>query len=273
MTDAVTVRTVGLDQATTPLRIGVLVSATGANLRTLLDMAAADPDTYEVALVASHAPGVPAIDVARSAGVPAWPGDFDDYCGLSSQASTDADRARYRTRAREWHDRLNARIGAWEAVHGRLDLIVLAYHRWIEGDLLQRFAGRMINQHPGDLSLLGSAGERLLIGKDPVRLAMKLGHRSTRTSCFLVDGTRDGGAVLCLGPSVPVEDRRPTAAEAHEQEMRQKAASDQVALRWTVRAIAEKRLAIDTAATHRDGSPVVLIDGTPTPLGGRRFGL
>ncbi|MEU7058744.1 formyltransferase family protein [Streptomyces sp. NPDC046197] len=254
-----------------PLRIAVLVSATGANLGTLLSLRDREPAAFQVCLVASHGSRAKALDVARDAGVETWTGDFDAYCGFASRADGAQGRLRYRQRAREWHDALDRRIAAWEAEHGALDLVVLAYHRWIEGNLLDRYAGRMINQHPGDLSVLDGDGRRLLVGNDPVRLAMAAGHTATRTSCFVVDGSQDGGAVLCMGPPVAVEERRATPEDAWEQELLQKTVSDRPCLEWTVRAFAAGRLAL-ADGTHEDGSRIVLVDGRPTPLGGRRLG-
>lgn len=253
-----------------PLRIGVLVSATGNNLSTLLAMEREEPGCFRVCLVAGHNDHSRALKVATGAGVPTWPGDFDRCCGLASAAVTLPERERYRAAARAWHDRLDQRIRDWEERNSDLDLIVLAYHRWIEGDLLDRFAGRMINQHPGDLSLLAPNGRRLLVGRDPVRLAMAAGQPSTRTSCFLVDGSQDGGAVLCMGPPVPVGDRTADAEGARDQELEQKVHSDRPCLRWTVRAFAAGRLGL-SGRRHRDGSPEVLLDGAPTPLGGMRL--
>ncbi|MGW1954871.1 hypothetical protein ACWCPI_19340 [Streptomyces sp. NPDC001920] len=249
-----------------PLRIGVLVSATGANLRTLIGMQHAEPDRYEVALVASHGTRSKALGLARDHGIEAWPGDFDAHCGTASRATGPAERAAYRRRARQWHDRLGSRIAAWEEDNGPLDLVVLAYHRWIEGDLLTRYHGRMINQHPGDLTVLDAAHSRVLIGNDPVTLAMDLGHTATRTSCFLVDRSHDGGALLCQGPPVPV--RR--GVDPGAQELEQKRLSDRPCLQWTVRAFADGSLALGPG-THSDGSRVVLVDGVATPLGGRQL--
>ncbi|MGW0411011.1 formyltransferase family protein [Streptomyces collinus] len=256
--------------ASGPLRIGVLVSATGANLGTLLGMQDAYPEQFRVCLVASHGERVPALDVARRAGVEAWTGDFDRHCGIASAARDPEARARYRARARAWHDGLDARLADWERSNGELDLIVLAYHRWIEGRLLERYRGRMINQHPADLSVLSPSGARQFIGRDPVRLAMAAGRGATRTSCFLVDPTQDGGAVLAMGPEVPVGHRRPTPEDAWQQELEQKSRSDRPCLEWTVRAFAAGRLALGDSK-HPDGSRVVMVDGQPTPLGGRRL--
>ncbi|MFD7625429.1 hypothetical protein ACFV7Q_05170 [Streptomyces sp. NPDC059851] len=253
-----------------PMRIGVLVSATGANLSTLLGLQRREPERFQVALVASHGTRAGALGVAREAGVETWTGDFDEVCGLASRAEGPAAKARYRALARSWHDGLDDRIRAWERREGDLDLVVLAYHRWIEGRLLDRYRGRMINQHPGDLSVLDEEGRRVLVGKDPVRLAMGLGHTSTRTSCFLVDGTQDGGPVLCTGPPVPTAGRPATVEGAWQQELEQKDRSDRACLEWTVRALADGRLSVSDR-THRDGSRVVELDGTETPLGGMRM--
>lgn len=252
--------------ATGPLRIGVLVSATGANLRTLIGMQTADPERFQVCLVASHGDSSPALGIAAQQGIATWPGDFDARCGRFSQARDAAARAAYRERARRWHDRLCARIAAWEDSEGPLDLVVLAYHRWIDGELLRHYEGRMINQHPGDLSVLDNEGRRVLVGNDPVRRAIELGHRTTRTSCFLVDATRDGGAVLCQGPPAALPPgAQPADAHAHEQV--QKRVSDKPCLEWTVRAFAAGSLGL-AGERHRDGSRVVVVDGVPMPLGG-----
>lgn len=253
-----------------PLRIGVLVSATGANLTTLLDLQAREPDDFQVCLVASHASAVPALEVARRAAVECWPGDFDARCGTAGAATDEQGRAAYRRRARAWHDDLDARLAGWEEQHGQLDLVVLAYHRWIEGRLLERYQGRMINQHPADLSDLDESGQRLLTGKDPVRRALALGRRTTRTSCFVVDGSQDGGAVLAMGPQVPTGDREATAEDAWQQELLQKRQSDRPCLEWAVRNFARGRLAL-SEHRHRDGSRTVLVDGRATPLGGHRL--
>ncbi|MFL6161968.1 MAG: formyltransferase family protein [Jatrophihabitantaceae bacterium] len=249
-----------------PLRVAVLVSATGANLRTLLALQAVEPALLDVCLVASHAPNVAALRVAAAAGIQTWPGDFDSRCGLRSTMATADDLRGYRARGRQWHDDLNAKLAEWESHNGFIDLIVLAYHRLIEGDLLTRFAGRMINMHPGDLSILGDDGARLLIGRSPVQRAFDLGHRETRTSCFLVDDSVDGGPVLCLGPPVPRRAGR--SAQAHEAE--QKVVSDPPALVWSVRALAERRISLaDTR--NPDGSRVVELDGIACLLGGVRL--
>ncbi|WP_371535034.1 hypothetical protein OG217_09140 [Streptomyces sp. NBC_01023] len=252
-----------------PLRIGVLVSATGANLRTLIALQQAEPDHFQVCLIASHGSTSAALGVGAEYGIESWAGDFDARCGRASEARDEAGRTAYRDRARHWHDQLDSRIAAWEEDEGPLDLVVLAYHRWVEGNLLSRYDGRMINQHPGDLAVLDDEGRRVLIGNDPVRRAIELGHSSTRTSCFLVDSTYDGGAVLCQGPAVPLPPgTEPGQAAAHE--LTQKRLSDRPCLEWAVRAFGAGSLQLSDER-HRDGSRIVVVDGTPMPLGGMKL--
>jgi phosphoribosylglycinamide formyltransferase-1 len=256
-------------QSARPLRVLVLVSATGANLSTLLMLAKARPDLIDVALVASDRPAARALDVAEAAGIATWPGTFLAEVGRASDCRTDAERLAYADRARAFHDRLCERIEQHEHDHGEFDLVVLAYHRWIHGRLLDKFAGRMINQHPGDLASLDESGRRTLIGNDPVGVALRRGDTSTQTSTFFVDDTPDGGAIIARGPAVEYRGPwPPTTADVSAHELTQKLHSDRPALIFAVRAIAEGRVALDPARRHLDGSSVVLLDGVPIPFGG-----
>ena len=251
-------------------RVLVMVSATGANLTTLLDLSFRHPELIDVALVASDRPAAPGLDVARRAGVPTWPGSFTVECGRWSDCHTTAERSAYRDRARAFHDRLCLRVEEFENRTGPIDLVVLAYHRWIHGALLEKFAGRMINQHPGDLADLDMHGTRSLIGLDPVGVALRRGDPSTRTSTFFVDDTPDGGAVIVRGPAVHYTGPRPPArADLLAHEMTQKRLSDRPALTWAVTALVEGRVTRSATQRHPDGSPVVLVDGRPTSLGGQ----
>lgn len=249
-----------------------MVSATGANLRTLLQVSRRRPDLVEVVLVASDRPAGPALDVAREAGVPTWPGSAAAECGRWSDCVVEEDRAAYRRRAIDYHDRLCVRVERFEARSGEVDLVVLAYHRWVHGALLDKFAGRMVNQHPGDLTALDAAGHRTLAGLDPVGTALRRGDRATRTCSFVVDDTHDGGAVIVRGPALVYLGPRPPGADdvvAHELE--QKRHSDRPALTWALTALAEGRIRLDPVRRHVDGSAVVLLDGRPTPLGGHEL--
>lgn len=264
--------TVLLDDRDSPFRVMMLVSATGANLRTVIQFCDEHPDLIELVLVASDRVEALALEVARAAGVETWAGHFEEACGRRSDCRTHDDVLRYEARATAYHDELCARVENFERARGEIDLVILAYHRWVHGRLLNKFAGRMINQHPGDLSILDGGGHRLLVGLDPVGEALRHGFSATRTSTFLVDDAHDGGAVLVCGPPVHYTGRKPpTRSEVVKHEMLQKVVSDRPALRWTLMALAHRRLAVSESACNQDMSPTVLLDGRAMELGGYRM--
>lgn len=110
-----------------PLRIAVLASGRGSNLRALLDAQSSGELPVDVVGVFSDRPGCPALGVASAAGIPAFaqrPADF------ASRAEFDA-----------------AMFSRIEAVQP--DLIVCAgYMRLISDAAVSRFKGKMINIHP-----------------------------------------------------------------------------------------------------------------------------
>lgn len=241
----------------------MLASATGSNLRTLLKLQSERPDFYEVALVIVHGPRVGAIEVALGAQIETWIGDFDAVCGLRSEAQTQQDVYDYQERSRAWHDDLCARLELWESRNGALDVLVLAYHRILDGNLLQKFENRIVNMHPADLAVLDERGRRRYVGKRGVELAMLDGQPATRTSCFLVNEGMDEGSLVCRGPWVSVAGSR----SAEEQERKQKLHSDPPALRWTMSMLAQRRLTLGEEV-HVDGSRALHLDGRPLPRGG-----
>lgn len=258
-----------LPDARPPLRVAALVSGAGRNLGYLVELAAQRPDLVQVAVAAAENPWVPALGLARRAGVPAIAGRFNEKCGRWSECTTDQLKRRYGELAAEFHDELLIKLQELEANEGQIDLVVLAYTRWIHGRFLEYFDGRIINQHPGDLTELTAGGQRAFAGPFPIEYAVREGRRRTRTTTFLVDHSHDGGAILCQGPWLDWPEDQPysrIAAERHEE--RQASISDRPALHWVVTALAEKRLALSRAERAADGSARVCLDGVGLPFGG-----
>ena len=117
-------------------RIVVLVSGRGSNLQALIDAGC------PVAEALSDAPGAPALDRARAAGIPAR------AVGLAP--------ARRNPRARAgFDDALAERIDG----PARADLVVLAGFMHVLGaGFTRRFAGRLINVHPSLLPAFPGLG-------------------------------------------------------------------------------------------------------------------
>lgn len=147
------------------LRVGVLVSGSGTNLQAMLD--AADTSAYEVVIVVSNRPGVPALERAAGAGVETaviLPGDHPD---------------------RESFD--IAVAGVLEA--SSVELVCLAgYMRILSAGFIKRFHNRVLNVHP---ALLPS-----FVGANAVRDALSWGVKVTGCTVHLIDEEVDHGPIV-----------------------------------------------------------------------------
>lgn len=144
------------------MRLGVLVSGRGSNLRNLIQQG------FEVVAVATNRDACGGAHIAREHNLPLRVFAQRDY-------STVAER--------------DAALAAW--LRGvNVELVVCAgYDRVLTAALLDAFAGRVINIHP---SLLPSFGG----GMDAVQQALDHGVKITGCTVHLVDATVDGGPIL-----------------------------------------------------------------------------
>jgi phosphoribosylglycinamide formyltransferase-1 len=158
----------GKGSAPLVLRVAVLASGRGSNLRALLERIAAGHVDAKVALVASDRPDAGALDVARRAGVASV---------LALPAEPGERRAAYDARLLE---ALRAE---------RPDLVVLAgYMRIVGPSLVQAFAGRMVNIHPALLPDFR--------GLNAVRQALVAGVARAGCTTHLVTDDLDGGPTI-----------------------------------------------------------------------------
>jgi phosphoribosylglycinamide formyltransferase 1 len=252
-----------------PMRIAVFASGSGGNLQAALDVEREEPNLLTVALVITDRLGIRAIDIAQRHGVDVIARDFERECGNWLYCRNDpATAARYRSNAERFHDSILAAIEERQASTGyRLDLLVLAYHRWIHGRLLAAFRDRIINQHAGDLGARDAHGMRLYRGINPVLYALRAGEMRTRTSTILVGEGHDTGEILSQGPWVDYTRDRLTRRAARIHELIQKRESDWPSLRFALCGIARGRFAISNER-HQDGSRTVYYDGLPLPYQG-----
>lgn len=177
------------------LRVGVLASGRGSNLQAILDRSRAGDIDVDVVLVLSDVEDAPALERARSAGVPALyinPGKY--------KTKLEPEAERRFARALEEHD---------------VQLVALAgFMRILHDDFLGRFAGRIINIHP---SLLPS-----FRGLEAQRQALEYGVKWTGATVHFVDAGVDSGPII-LQASVAVSDDDTTeslAARILEEEHR-----------------------------------------------------
>jgi phosphoribosylglycinamide formyltransferase-1 len=154
----------------------VLVSGTGSNLQALLDACAEEKFGARVVAVGADRDGIPALDRARAAGVPAFVHRVADF----------PDRA-------DWDQAL-----AVSCAEHAPDLIVLAgFMKLVGPAFLAAFGGRVINTHPALLPAFP--------GMHGVRDALEHGVKLTGCTGFLVDAGTDTGPVLAQA-AVPVLD-------------------------------------------------------------------
>lgn len=142
-------------------RVGVLVSGSGSNLQALIEAG------IPIAAVASNVGGVPALERAEAAEVPAAVFALGDY----------VDR-----------DERDLAMAEWLLARG-VELVVCAgYMHLLRPTFLDRFPGRVVNVHPALLPAFP--------GATAVEDALAAGAVETGATVHLVDEGVDTGAVL-----------------------------------------------------------------------------
>ena len=157
-------------------RVGVLISGRGSNLQALIDAQRAGTLGGAIAVVVSNVDGVPGLDRARGAGIPAL------CCPQEGRSREDHDRA----------------VVALLREHG-VDLVCLAgYMRILSPVFLEAFPGRILNVHP---SLLPA-----FPGLDAQRQAWEHGVKVTGATVHIVEAGLDSGPILMQEAVTVAED-------------------------------------------------------------------
>ena len=168
----------GWEESVKRLKVGVLASGRGSNLAAILKRSISGEIDVDVAVVLSDVSDAPALDRARSAGVPAIhipPGRF------RTRLEPDAE-LRYIESLKE---------------HG-VEVVALAgFMRILHDDFLAAFPRAVINIHP---SLLPS-----FPGLDVQRKAIEHGVKWSGATVHFVDAGVDSGPII-LQAAVPVLD-------------------------------------------------------------------
>ena len=251
------------------MSVAFFASGGPGNLATALEVERAHPGLFQIDIVITDRPAIPAIELAQQHGRACLVLDFKAECGPAPNPQQRELWRAYARRREELHDRILTNLESITQKRGYdFDLAVLAYRRVITGPLLRHFSGRMINQHPADLAQLDAEGRRWTVGIGGHARSLRAGRRSARTSTILVREGVDTGEILVRGPSLAYtgapEDL--DAIEQHEQQ--QKATSDRPALREALLGIARGRFGISPTQRHPDGCCVVGYDGRALPYGG-----
>jgi folate-dependent phosphoribosylglycinamide formyltransferase PurN len=256
-----------------PMSVIVFASGGGNNLKTVIYLAKKQPTLLSVDLVVTDRLKIKAIEIAKYYGIPVIAREFEKECGIWSDCKDDAKKALdYHKRALGFHNSVLVEIQKLEKERNRqFDLVVLSYHRWIHGRLLEYFRNRIINQHAGDLTVMVSEKQnvRKYVGINPVLLALRNGEKRTRTSTFLVNEGHDSGEILCQGSWVTYRGVIPVTKEsAWDHECIQKKQSDRQSLIFALTEIALGNFGIAKDVDNVSGSRAVFYKGKPLSYGG-----
>lgn len=148
------------------MRLAVLVSGEGSNLQALLD-SVHGREGIEVACVAASRAGIPALDRAQRAGVPAAVFAADDHPDRGSR---------------------DAALADWIESH-EAELVVLAgFMELLSPAFIRRFRGRIVNVHP---SLLPA-----FPGLRAIERALAHGVKVIGVTVHFVDEGVDSGPII-----------------------------------------------------------------------------
>ena len=177
--------------ATLPLRVVVLVSGRGSNLRAIAGRADAGELPVRIEAVISDRAEAGALAWARERGIAT--------SVLSPQAFPD--RASY-----------GRALGDIVAAHAPQLVLLAGFMRILSDEFVQRFAGRMLNIHP---SLLPKYA-----GLHTHRRALEAGDREHGASVHFVTPELDGGPVVLQArvPVLPGDDEDSLAARVLREE-------------------------------------------------------
>ena len=175
------------------LKVGVLISGRGSNLKSLLDACATPGFPAEIVTVIANRPGAGGLDHARAAHVAAETIDHKDFAGKEAFET--------------------AVTAALEAAGVEL-LCLAGFMRVVSAGFVRHWQGRMINVHPSLLPLFP--------GLDTHARALAAGVKLHGCSVHYVTEEVDGGPIIgqAAVPVLPDDDADSLAARVLAAEHR-----------------------------------------------------
>jgi phosphoribosylglycinamide formyltransferase-1 len=160
-----------------PLKLGFLASGNGSSARAIVAAIGAGDLAAEARLLVSNNKSAPALQFAAEAGVPAL--------HIATQADPDG---------------ADARLAEVMTKHGVEVIVLSGYLRQLGPRTLARYAGRILNIHPGPLPAFGGHG---MYGRRVHEAVIAAGVAESGVCIHLVDEEYDRGPVIARR-SVPV---------------------------------------------------------------------
>ena len=170
------------------MRLGVLASGRGSNLRNLLELG------FEIVAVATNRPSCGAVQIARDHGVPL--GEFSQKA-FGSVEERDLAMRRFLEE------------------HGVEIVVNAGYDRILTPGFTAGWPGRILNVHPSLLPAFAG-------GMDAVRQALAAGVSETGATVHVVTDEVDAGPILLQEavPVLPGDDEETLLGRVHEAEYR-----------------------------------------------------
>ncbi len=201
------------------LKIGVMASGKGSNLRAIIDFIKEHKPGFNIGAVISDNPDSPALDMAEAEGISSYyipPGEAETFLepGIEEKYT--------------------------EVLLGnRVELLCLAgFMRILKGSLLETFENRIVNIHP---SLLPS-----FPGLEAWKQALEYGVRFSGCTTHFVNREMDSGPII-MQAVVPVLEK--DSAESLHKRIQVK---EHFIYPLTIKLIAEKRVSISGRRVHLD---------------------
>lgn len=171
-----------------PLKLGFLASGNGTSARAIVGAIRSGQLDAEPRLMVSNMKSAPALTFAREEGVPA-------LCLPTQNDPNGAD----------------LKLAAALAAHGVELLILSGYLRRLGPATLRRYAGRILNIHPGPLPQFGGHG---MYGRRVHEAVLAAGATESGIVIHLVDAEYDRGPVVARQAAPVLAGDTPEALEA-----------------------------------------------------------
>lgn len=209
-------------------KLVVLISGSGSNLQAIIDACLQDASQAEVVAVISNCPSAYGLTRAEKAGIPTLVLDHRQF-----------------TERSVFDSHLQDMIDAWQP-----DIVALAgFMRILTPQLVEHFAGRMLNIHP---SLLPRYP-----GLHTHRRVLEAGDKEHGATVHFVTPELDGGPAI-------VQARVPVDSTDSEASLAQKViAREHIIYPLAIHWLANDRLQLD--------ANLALLDNTPLPPGGYQW--
>lgn len=199
------------------------------NFATVIEFCESNAGIARVICLITDREGIPAIDLAKEKSI--------QYAVFPFVENTYGTEKFQQIRSGECNKILRF-LETLEKKEGYIDLIVVAFRRVLTGALVSKYAKRIINVHPADLSVYDiETRTRRYVGIGGLMQSVADGNAWTRTSIHFLDDGIDTGPLICLGPTVQYSQEFRDRKSVLIHESIQKQLSDKPALNAALQSI------------------------------------